>query len=213
MQLIYNGVLPVQLWVRHCVNLCVICAVGIYISITYINYKFDEINYFLRVRIEANDRRGIMAAIDGHYRTIELTQRLAQLYNYIIGGIYLICPYVVGLGLEPLLRPDFNFFIKLVTIFFFGFALCGLYFVNFLCASITVRNDNVPKHLYKVFSTNRRLNKITRLKLEDFLARLNGEYIGFYCLNLFEFTKLAFFQYGFTVSSAYILVTDILDDN
>ena len=32
------------------------------------------------------------------------------------------------------------------------------------------------------------------MKIDSFIARLNEEYIGFYCFNLFPFTKLAYFQ-------------------
>ena len=66
--------------------------------------------------------------------------------------------------------------------------------MNLLCASVTTRNKDTPKYLYWVFCTSKRLDLTLRLKLEGLLARINSEFIGFQCLNMFEFTKMAFFE-------------------
>ena len=47
------------------------------------------------------------------------------------------------------------------------------------------------------------------MKIEAFIARLNGDFIGFYCLNLFKFTKLAFFQFFYALTTVYILINGI----
>ena len=53
-------------------------------------------------------------------------------------------------------------------------------------------------------------NLMINLKIEELIAGLNEHFIGFYCFNLFKFTRMTFLQfYGFLTTS-YILVNRVL---
>ena len=107
--------------------------------------------------------------------------------------------------------------------------LINVYLVNYFSASLTVRNKSMAQHLYTVFNgrdficflnrepSHRLFNsvgdRITNtnllLKIDTFIDRLNNQYVGFKCLNMFEFTTFYFYEYIFGVFSAYLLVSSI----
>ena len=147
-----------------------------------------------------------MAAIEQHYSTVRLTIQLAIFYNIIIGFIYIIFPYVLGLVIETLFVPDFHWLTKIVIILLGLSFTCGVYFTNHVCVSITAHNDLILKFLLRTLCINKKLKLAVKLKLENLMVRLIYEFIGFYAMNWFKFTKLAFYQFILTISSAYILV-------
>ena len=86
-------------------------------------------------------------------------------------------------------------------------SILDAFVINHINASITVRNKSFPRYLYPVFCWKRKTNIRMELKIDSFIDRLNSQFVGFYCFNLFKFTKLAFYQYIFTLSSSYFLIT------
>ena len=102
-----------------------------------------------------------------------------------------------------------------------------IFIINHLACTITTVNQSIPKYLYQVFNKKNfsRLNHqvglnlnyksgqlsniMVYMKIDSFIARLNEEYVGFYCFNLFEFTKLSFFQYLYVFMTAYVLINDL----
>ena len=151
-----------------------------------------------------------MAAIEHHYNTVQLTNQLAIFYNILIGFIYIITPYILGLVIESLFVPDFHWLSKIVVILLGVTFTCGVYFVNHVCVSITFHNDSILKFLLRTLCNSKNLKLDTKLKLENLMVRLIYEFIGFYAMNWFKFTKLAFYQFILTISSAYILVKSSL---
>ena len=61
-----------------------------------------------------------------------------------------------------------------------------------------------------MFCNHRNRKLQIKLKIDSFIARLNSQFIGFYCFNLFEFTKMAFYQYALTISTCYFLIINFL---
>ena len=84
------------------------------------------------------------------------------------------------------------------------------FIINQLSASITVRNKSIHKYLYIIFCSKRIIRIRTKLTIDSFIARLNTQFIGFYCFNLFKFTKKAFYEYAFVISTCYFLMLDII---
>ena len=78
---------------------------------------------------------------------------------------------------------------------------------------MTKLNQTLPKYLYSIFHEKqftRFQHRITfnlnynfgqlsdimvRIKIDSFIARLNEEFVGFYCFNSFIITKLTFFEH------------------
>ena len=134
-------------------------------------------------------------------------------YNLIIGLTYCIIPYLIGINMEMIRidRDDFLFQIfELGMWLLFVASNVNAFIINQISASITVRNKSIPRYLYPVFSSQEKARIGMKLEIESLIARLNTQFIGFYCFNLFKFTKMAFYQYAFTVSTCYFLITNVV---
>ena len=180
-----------------------------YLPITLLNYKLDELINKLRFSIKWNHDTGISNVLDSYNELIDIVKQLSGPYNIIIGLVYCFVPYLIAISVE-LVKLDTDDLILILIEYLhwlvFIFTILTSFIINQLSASITVRNKSIPKHLYPIFINERNIKLRTKLKIDSFIERLNKQFIGYYCFNLFKFTKLAFYQYAFTVSCTYILV-------
>ena len=197
-------------YVNHGVKCIMFVPYAIYLPIIYLNYKFEEFFMAFRARIWWNNKQGLLKSIASHNNITQLTDRLAEINNIVVGVIHLIVPYIIVLGINAVFKPGFNAYMKFFSLIILILAIIAIYQMNLIFASITLSNQNAPKFIYRVLCKCNYIDLRSRLKIEDFLSKLNYEYIGFYCLNMFKFTKMSFYQYLLTCSSAYILVTDFL---
>ena len=143
----------------------------------------------------------------------KIIQQTSSTHNFIIGIVYFILPYFTSLSIMYCQAEQGNLIdllcrISLVMVFII--AIVYAYLINKISASITARNTNLVRYLYKLFIIDQNNSLKHKLKIYSFIARLNEESIGYKCFNLFHFTKLTFFQYWMTVSSSYILITNVL---
>ena len=197
------------LFVFHQFPLLFCASYILYVPITLLNYKLDELIKKLRVSIRWNNENGIHKVLKSYNELIDIVQQLSGPYNMIIGGIYCFVPYLIAVSIELVkLESDDIILIMIEYLHWLTFiiAIITAFIVNQLSASITVRNKSIPKYLYPMFFNEKNIKLRTKLKIDSFIARLNKQFIGYYCFNLFKFTKLAFYQYAFTVTSTYILV-------
>ena len=184
-----------------------------YLPITVLNYKFDELIDKLRVSIRWNNTNAIHRIIESYDELISDCKQLSGPYNISIGLVYCLIPYTIALFFEvvKIERNDLLFkLIKIAFIVFFIITNINSFIINQLSASITVRNKSIHKYLYIIFCSKRIIKIRTKLTIDTFIARLNTQFIGFYCFNLFKFTKMAFYQYAFTISTCYFLITNII---
>ena len=199
-------------YVNHGIKFIMFVPYAIYLPIIYLNYKFEEFLVAFRTSIWWNNKQGLLKSITSHNNITQLTDRLAEFNNIVVGVIYLIVPYIIVLGINAVFKPGFNAYLKFFSLIIFILAIIAIYQMNLIFASITLSNQNAPKFIYRVLCKFKYIDLRTRLKIEDFLTKLNYEYIGFYCLNMFKFTKMSFYEYILTCSSAYILVSNFFND-
>ena len=184
-----------------------------YFPITLLNYRFDELIVRLRVSIRWNNPIAINQVLECYNELIKDCSQLSGPYNLVIGLVYCLAPYILATFVElmKIKRNDFIFqFFKMTYLFLFILTNSITFTINQLSASITVRNKSIHKYLYPMFYSERIIRIRTKLAIDSFIARLNTQFIGFYCFNLFKFTKMAFYQYAFSVSTCYFLITNIL---
>ena len=189
-------------------NQLLVSLLGFFGPISYLNLRFDQINQLIKVHTLWNNKRGIMNAIKQHDNTVRLLNQLAILNNLIIGLIYVSYPYSIGLNIELLLIRD-KWIIKSVVVLCLMAFMAGVYILNHICASISIRNVVIQKFLFRTLCNKKNLKLGIKLKLENFLVKLITEFIGFYAMNWFKFTMLAFYRFIFAISSAYILIKNI----
>ena len=203
----------VSFWVYHALHWNSLVIYGVYTSIIYLNLKFDDLLHSIRVRIRWNNMQGLMVAIEAHHKATHLVRLLAKVYNIIIGVIYLIIPYIIVLLLKLLSKHKTPLYIRIFGLIVFIIAFSVIYLFNFVCANVTTKNKNAPRQLYRVFCNYKFIDLQHRLKILGLLEKLTSDFVGFRCLNLFKFTKLSFYQYFFTITSTYILVSKLLKWN
>ena len=141
-----------------------------------------------------------------------MVKQLSGPFDMMIGIINCFCPYLIAISIELLKIRGNDIASKIAEIFFIFLLIVSIvdvFVINQISASITVRNKLFPRYLYPVFFWKRKTNIRMELKIDSFISRLNSQYIGFYSFSWFKFTKLAFYQYAFTVSSSYILISNI----
>ena len=213
----YNDILKItinlvliSLYIFHAIYWSNLMTFLIYISIIYLNLKFDEIIHSLRVRIRWNNMQGLMAAIAAHHKATHLVRLLAKAFNVILGIIYLIIPYIIVFVLKLLSISKTPLYIRIFGSVVLISSLTIIYLLNFLCATVTTKNKNAPRHLYRVFCSYKFIDLKHRFKILGLLEKLTYDFVGFHCLDLFKFTKQSFYQYFMTITSTYILVSKLL---
>ena len=183
------------------------------IPITRLNYLFDELIDKLRVAIRWNNERRLHQVLQSYDQLIDVIQQLSGPYNMSVGLVYCLVPYFISIIIElmRIKRNDLLFiWLRMAFLALFIATNITVFIINQISASITVRNKPIPRHLYPMFFNGRQRKLEIKVKFDSFIARLNNQFIGYYCLNLFKFTKMVYYQYVLSVSSSYILITDIL---
>ena len=197
------------LLIKNVLNAVCVLVCCFYITITYLNYKFDEVLQSLRMSILWNNTGSIMAAIAEHHSTTCLVHQLSYSYNIIIGTVYLIVPYILVILLKLRFIQDLPVYIRALIMITFVITLTLMHLFNILCASVTTRNKRAPEKLYRLYCSYKFISLFYRLKIMAMLEKLTGDFAGFYCLYLFRFTKSAYYKYFIGIITAYILLSKL----
>ena len=215
----YGNVIAMLLWaiafiiaMNEVIIIVLYGAFFFYLPITVLNYKFDELINKLRISIRWNITNAIHRIFESYSQLISDCKQLSGPYNMFIGLVYCFCPYVIAIFFEMIKidRNDLLFiFLKSSFLFLLIITILNTFIMNQLSASITVRNKSIHKYLYPMFSSKRIIRIRTKLTIDSFIARLNTQFIGFYCFNLCKFTKKLFYEYEFIISTCYILINNL----
>ena len=182
--------------INHMILGSMITTFFFYLPITYLNYRFDELIRKLRIGVKWNNENVIYQILKSHDELIDVVNQLSPIFNIIIGINYCVTPYIVAIEVQAIKidRNDmvYNMLKKGISLLFVTSNIITL-IINQLSASITVRNITIPQYLYPIFCSPRFRKIQIKLKIDSFIARLNTQFIGFYCFNLFKYDKMAFY--------------------
>jgi hypothetical protein len=201
--------------VIDCVNLVLAGPFVFYVPITIINYKLDEMVIKLKLDIILRNDKGIFTFLTSYNQLTIIIKQISIVFNMVMGLVYCIVPYSIAITLKmaQIKRDDLVVIaIRVFSYFVFLMTNINAFLINQISASITVRNKTIPSLLYPIFASNQRTNRRLRFKIDSFIARLNKQFIGFYCFNLFKFTKKSFYEYVLIISSCYILVHNFVNN-
>jgi hypothetical protein len=200
------------IYLKHLFPMLMVLSFVTIIPIFYIIIKFDEILKSLRTAILWNNKRRIINEIANHQDNINLTRLISNMSNYVIGFIYLFDPYLFVLTFHIIIDQNMYLTFRLVMLILLIVSWVIIYINNYFSSYITIMNKNVPRQLYRGFCQNRNIDTLTKMKIAEFVFRLDSEFIGFYCLNMFKFTRRSFYEYFLTISITYILIINILNN-
>ena len=180
-----------------------------YVPITIFNYKIDELINRIRASVKWYNVNSLSHILYEYNQVTLAIKQISKFYNMIIGLVYGIMPFFLAIMIETMRieRDDLLYiFIKCVAIIIFILANMNAFIINQISASITVRNKSIHKYLYPIFFNEKSADFEIKLKIDSFISRLHSQYIGFYCFNLFKFTKMAFYQFALTIIYCYCLL-------
>ena len=212
-----------------CVNISIATVISLIMYIItlliFLKWKQDEIIKSIRFSVIWRNKVKLNDGLKVYHQFTRTISELSRLINMVIGMIYILTPIMLSQGIIIINGQDnskFDNFIQLIFVIIITFVIILIYIFNHLASSITLVNQSIPKFLYPVFNNmnsnnqvglktknnSNRSNILFHMKIDSFIARLNEEYVGFYCFNLFQFTKLAYFKYLYMFMSAYILISN-----
>ena len=200
--------------------------VYIFIIIIFLNMKLREIIKLIRISVLWRNKLRLLDNMMNYHKFSKLVNEISGLINMLIGIMYMITPIFISptiIILKNYPKTLVELFFHLAIIFWYPVMFLQLYIINHYCASIPLRNRSIAKLMYPVFYDknfhrietqrliyysygNRLSNILIHMKIDSLVARLNKQFVGFYCFNLFKFTKLALLQYFCYFFTVYVLI-------
>ena len=202
----------------------------LFIILMFLKWKQDEIVKSMRFNLLWGNKVKLYDNLIVYHQFTETVSKVSKLINIEVGLIYTMTPGMFSQAMMILNIQANNLeemILQKLVMLIVPFYVILIFIINHLACTITTVNQSIPKYLYQVFDKKNfsRLNHqvglnlnyksgqlsniMVYMKIDSFIARLNEEYVGFYCFNLFQFTKLSFFQYLYVFMTAYVLINDL----
>ena len=174
----------------------------------YLYFSFRQIRQQIQHAIGVNNKLLLIIAIKRHEKLCAMTIAFNDYIKFIIGFLYVFPPMTITLFMTMAIDTTEPVWKRLYSLFCSTVCVIGTYMATFMAAYLTSENESIVKDLYPTvgkFKNNLRLELI----IDSFVSKLNTQFIGFYCFNLFRFTKFSFFEYAFLLSSTYFLINKL----
>ena len=205
------------------------CIMFFSILIIFLKLKQDEIVRSIRLNVLWRNKFQFYNTLKEYHDFTIFFEQITKVINKLIGMVYLLSPVIFSQFIMILNGQSDNIFeimLKNIVILTIPFMIIVLFLIIHIATSITTVNESIANYLYPVFkniSFNRPDHHVNlylnyqsgmmadimmKLKIDSFIARLNKEYLGFYCFNLFKLTKLVVFEYFYLFLTAYMFIHD-----
>lgn len=222
--IIINGLVFTPIFIMNWMSLISAGMVFGYLSLMFLSYKLDDIIHEIRINAIWHDRSKIIFMIGQYNQYVSIIRDISLEMNLIVGSIIILTPYLFTMFIETIRQEQGDIFKIIIALVCFA-AFTQLLIINAFCASITTRNQSISKYLYPVLINRNKRQVIgftqiikqfelinSNVKISSFIEQLDEQFVGFSCFNLFEFTKLTFYEYLFAIFSTYCLSVDLISD-
>ena len=225
------SVIHIYLFYKHWAIMTLGGVVLISIVIMFLIWKLNEIIKSIRLSVLWRNKVKLFDNMITYNKYTKLVHEISGPINYTICFIFLITPPLLSTTIilwkrqaNTLIEKSFH----ICVLIYIPSQIIFIYTFNHFCASIPLRNRSIAKYLYPVFYDKnfhriqmhrslrfysyrtQKSNLLIHMKIDSFIARLNKQFLGFYCFNLFQFTKLAMLQYLSYFSTVYILFNKLI---
>ena len=201
--------------------------VFISIMLIFLNWKLREIMKCIRISVLWRNKLRLLDNMMTYNKFTKLVHEISSLINMLIGTMHTMTPIFTSATIMIMKNEPKSYSDQLIHLAILSWSpviFLLAYLINHYCASIPLRNQSIAKYLYPVFYDknfhrieNHRLirfysyrtqgsNILIHMKIDSFIARINEQYVGFHCLNLFQFTKLAILQHYCYFFTVYVLI-------
>ena len=185
----------------------------IFVTTLYLKFKFREIFDNLKKGIQQKDELLMYYSMVKLNHLSDFTHDLNDYISCIIGIVFSNCTGLLLIYFYAAMDQDVNILMRIFLFLSVFLFIAIMFTVNLMTASISTANKSVVKHLYPIFIDKKFNNIWIYLKVDSFIERMNRDFVGFYCYNLFKMTKPAFYEYFTVLTSGYILICRFIKNN
>jgi hypothetical protein len=210
----YNHTLPSLIVNSICSWYCVvrmfeIIFTKIYLFIVtemYLNYRFLDV--FETIKTSAKPKSLSSYDICLHKKFRDVLGQISPFVNLAIGVVYYLTPTAIVVTMIIAKDQEAPLWKRLIFANFTIVIFLFVFFMSKLSTIIPNTNKAIPKLLYPLFCGHSRGDKsiLLMIKVDEFKASLNRKFLGFYCFNMFKFTKFSFYKLMFGIILTYLLI-------
>ena len=182
-----------------------------FLTSLYLKYQYFEINEQIEESLKYRNVGLLIDAITKHDFVSQQTVRLNHLFKYILFILHYVSTPSANILMYLTHSEESNMWVRFWAIFAFILIAGIIFSINLFCALFSKPAHSSLRLLYS-FMVRNNVSTRDRFKLMNFIEKLSGPDIGFYCLNLFAMNNYQFFQYVMHCTSYYILFLIVLNE-
>ena len=201
--LIVNSIIQ-YMWLYNLTGIGLTGGIIFYVIMSMIQLRFEELIHLVKVY-----KLNSLFRVYHSYNQLVIDIKLCRpLLDTIISIIYITVPFLIGLLCQVII--DGQWFTKIIAVIVLLVACACNYIEYYMASSICLMNKIIIKLLHPIQFDKRPKTRLMRLKIDSLIARLNKEFVGFYCLFAIKFNRMSFYQYILGISTTYFLVNGLV---
>jgi len=197
-----------------CVNLMFAGFADYYLPITYIRYRFEQVNHkikkLIRLPRENQDYDLLMCAIEEHNQITVLCMNNNQFANLILLLIYYLYSPLIDMALYLAIYID-NFYFKLFLIAGTFLFILFLFLFSLTTAQLRYSAHFPYKNLNSIIAKQNEIPLEKKMKIVGLIERLAGPDIAVYCHDFFPLNNYEFYEFIAIISSNFFLLIGLID--
>ena len=181
-----------------------------YISTLFLKYQFRQLDEQIRQLVTNRDITGLWYAIRYHNQLSVSTHHLNITFKFLLFILYFFAKVPLNGLLYISNAPDTHISARIIMAILLLVCFGILLNVSLMSALVSKWAHNCRPVISGLMTTELPLR--FRLKLMDFIERLSGHWIGFYCYDMFAINNYVFFGYIMSWISNYFLIIQLIND-
>ena len=202
--LTFNSIIQC-LWMINVTEICFCAGICFFLTLSMAQLRYKELIYMVKVKKVA----GLIKVSHLYNQLVIDIEVCRRLFDPIIGIIYLTLPFPIGFLIQVIL--DGNWMARVLAVIAVLLGCSTNFSMYYMVSSICPMNKKIVKLLIPIQFEKRPKTRQMKLKIDSLIARLNEEFVGFYCLYAMKFTRKSFYQYIIGISTTYFLVSGLIN--
>jgi hypothetical protein len=191
-----------------------ICGFAVYyISVTYIRYRFEQINDLVKKFIQLSRNKSnhnlLMCAIEEHNQITVLCMKNNQFANYVFLFAYYMVSPIIDITLYIAIHLE-NYHLKMFF-YTFSFIIISLLFIFSLSTAQLQKSAHFSyKNLNSIIAQQKKIPLKMKMKIVGLIERLAGPEIAVYCYDFFPLDNYEFYLFIERISSNFFLLMNFI---
>ena len=187
-----------------------------YLSTLYLKYQFRQLDEEIKNSIDKKNITELLKAIRAHNTVCVSTHKLNFMFKYLLFILYFFAKIPLNGLLYVSQSADTHMSARILMVLFLLVIITTIFVVNLVSTAVNKWAHNSYKRLFVLFLgtgspvSSKFLWGYGRFKVHNFIERLSGPQIGFYCLDMFAVNNYKFFDYIIGWITNYLLIIDLI---